>query len=153
MTYDAFLLGLGRMSLSASHSRLPTCTTHDCTADLEAHGGLYVLHSHLNHSCEPNLSVRHLDQRSALARITVLAKRAVPRGEELTITYVDPSLPVAQRRQRLLEWGFGPCECARCVREVEETAEKGLGDEDARGEGAGVMADLEAELKAGLGVV
>ncbi|EPS98900.1 hypothetical protein FOMPIDRAFT_1024458 [Fomitopsis schrenkii] len=134
-TYDAFLLGLGRMSLNQ-----------------EAHGGLYVLHSHLNHSCEPNLSVRHLDQRSALARITVLARRAVPRGEELTITYVDPGLPVAQRRRRLLEWGFGPCECARCVREAEAGAENGAGDGDAPGVDGG-MAGLEAELKAGLGVV
>lgn len=108
----------------------------------------------MNHSCAPNLSVRHLDQRSALARITVLARRAVPRGEELTITYVDPSLPVALRRRRLLEWGFGECECARCVREAGAEAERGAGGEG-QGEGSvdGGMADLEAELKAGLGVV
>ncbi|KZT68013.1 SET domain-containing protein, partial [Daedalea quercina L-15889] len=140
-TYDAFLLGLGRMSLN-----------------LEAHGGLYVLHSHLNHSCEPNLSVRHLDQRTALARITVIARRAIERGEELNITYVDPSLSVEQRRQRLLEWGFGKCECGRCVREAEALGERRTtagetGGSDAMGDANGDMADLEAELKAGLGVV
>ena len=95
--------------------------------------------------------MRHLDQRTALARITVLARRAIPRGEELTITYVDPSLPVALRRRRLLEWGFGECECARCVAEAEQGA--GGAEEGALGDGVDGMEDLEAELKAGLGVV
>ncbi|KAH9922237.1 SET domain-containing protein [Fomitopsis serialis] len=140
-TYDAFLLGLGRMSLN-----------------LEAHGGLYVLHSHLNHSCEPSLSVRHLDQRTALARVTVLARRAIPAGEELTITYVDPSLPVEQRRKRLLEWGFGKCECERCVREAKAVEERRAtagaeGGDGVDGAANGEMSDLEAELKAGLGVL
>src|SRR6267154_1036808 len=48
--------------------------------DLEAHGGLYKLHSHMNHSCNPNVSVRHLDQRTALSRITVIAKRDICRS-------------------------------------------------------------------------
>ncbi|KAJ7042933.1 hypothetical protein C8F04DRAFT_57524 [Mycena alexandri] len=65
--YDTgFLRGLGRMSLN-----------------LEAHGGLYTLHSHLNHTCVPNVSVRHLDQRRALADIEP--------GQELLITYVNPA--------------------------------------------------------------
>ncbi|KAJ7194762.1 hypothetical protein GGX14DRAFT_678455 [Mycena pura] len=55
--YDkGFLPGLGRMSLN-----------------LEAHGGLYTLHAHLNHSYAPNVSVRHIDQRHALSRITLKA--------------------------------------------------------------------------------
>ncbi|RDB23340.1 putative protein lysine methyltransferase SET5 [Hypsizygus marmoreus] len=126
--YDpGFLRGLGRMSLN-----------------LEGHGGLYVLHSHLNHSCSPNVSVRHLDKRTALARITLLAKRPIKAGEELLVTYVNPSLGVRARRQELRAWGFGDCVCARCVEEA-----KGLkdGDEDAK------MNDLAAELKAGLGVM
>ncbi|KZS95674.1 SET domain-containing protein [Sistotremastrum niveocremeum HHB9708] len=67
--YDAYLEGLSRMSLN-----------------LEAHGGLYALHSHLNHSCQPNASIRHLQQRTTLARITVLARRPIKKGEELTIS-------------------------------------------------------------------
>ncbi|KAH9943894.1 SET domain-containing protein [Amylocystis lapponica] len=122
--YDAFLRGLGRMSLN-----------------LESHGGLYVLHSHLNHSCTPNISVRHMDQRTALSRITVVARRNIAPGEELCITYVDPGLPVEQRRRQLMEWGFGTCRCVRCV--AEEGS--GVGQADA--------AELEMELKAGLGVM
>ena len=70
--------------------------------DLEAHGGLYILHSHLNHSCTPTLSVRHLDQRTALSRITVIARRNIAAGEELFITYVNPDLPLEQRRRNLM---------------------------------------------------
>ncbi|KAH8988997.1 SET domain-containing protein [Lactarius hatsudake] len=124
-TYDGFLHGLGRMSLN-----------------LEAHGGLYTLHSHLNHSCRPNVSVRHLDQRTALSRITLVAKRDIAAGEELLVTYVDPSLGVSKRRMQLGAWGFGECVCERCIEEEKETS-KPSSDVD----------DLERELKAGLGVM
>jgi hypothetical protein len=121
--------------------------------DLEAHGGLYTLHSHMNHSCSPNVSVRHLDQRAALSRITVIAKRDIAVGEELVVTYVDPSLGVRERRSQLVAWGFGQCECERCVEEERE----GKNCEDEGGgetkERSSDMIDLERELKAGLGVM
>ncbi|TBU59985.1 SET domain-containing protein [Dichomitus squalens] len=131
--YEAFLRGLGRMSLN-----------------LEAHGGLYVLHSHLNHNCDPNVSVRHLDQRTALSRITVIARRDIAPGEELLVTYVNPELSLEQRRRGLMEWGFGKCACERCRKEEKEKKESG--DAEDANEG-GDKADLEAELKAGLGVM
>lgn len=121
--------------------------------DLEAHGGLYTLHSHMNHSCSPNVSVRHIDRRTALSRITVIAKRDIAVGEEHVVTYVDPTLGVRERRSQLVAWGFGQCDCERCVEE-EGREEKGGG-----GEGEGEikersdMDDLERELKAGLGVM
>ncbi|KAK0465228.1 SET domain-containing protein [Desarmillaria tabescens] len=133
-SYEGFLRGLGRMSLN-----------------LESHGGLYLLHSHLNHSCDPNLSVRHLQQSSALARITIIAKRAILPDEELTITYVDPSLGVSQRRRALREWGFGDCTCSRCTEEAaavaEDDSQEKKGDENSLD-----MKDLEHELKEGLGL-
>ncbi|KAH7928037.1 SET domain-containing protein [Leucogyrophana mollusca] len=128
--YDAFLRGLGRMSLSWY---------------IEAHGGLYALHSHLNHSCVPNVSVRHLDQRSALARVTLIAKKDIEAGEELLVTYTDPSGSLKARRKRLSEWGFGPCQCERCL--VEERAAKESGAQDQEAD------DLADQLKAGLGVM
>ena len=154
--YDAFLRGLGRMSLSESILHV-TRTNHrsqphaapDVCSDLEAHGGLYVLHSHLNHSCTPNVSARHFDQRTALSRITLVARRDIAPGEELLITYVNPELPVEQRRRGLMEWGFGKCMCERCVKEERERKDAG----DTAGAEEGANADLEAELKAGLGVM
>jgi len=130
--YDAFLRNLGKMNLN-----------------LEAHGGLYVLHSHLNHSCDPNISVRHLDQRTALSRITVLAKKDIEPGEELLITYVNPMLSVKARREELEAWGFGKCVCERCVEEEEKQSDP----DEADSKPALDMADLEKELKAGLGVM
>lgn len=114
-------------------------------ADLEAHGGLYVLHSHINHSCEPNISIRHLDQRTALSRITVIARRNIEPGEELYISYVNPGLPLETRRQQLLEWGFGECKCSRCSTE-EKDPDRPVADK-------AVPDDMERELKEGLGVI
>jgi SET domain-containing protein len=113
--------------------------------DLEAHGGLYVLHSHINHSCAPNLSIRHLDQRTTLSRITVIARRDIEAGEELFISYVNPELPLERRRQQLMEWGFGKCTCSRCVTEEQDPARQILTKS--------AVDDLERELKAGLGVM
>ncbi|KAF5376059.1 hypothetical protein D9615_007697 [Tricholomella constricta] len=123
--YDGFLRGLGRMSLN-----------------LEAHGGLYTLHSHLNHSCTPNVSVRHND-RTSLSRIAMIAKRSIIAGEELMVTYVNPELDVRRRRRELQAWGFGECNCIRCLQEA-----KHMKPEEADG-----MDDLATELKAGLGVM
>ncbi|XP_006453847.1 hypothetical protein AGABI2DRAFT_181876 [Agaricus bisporus var. bisporus H97] len=122
-----FLRGLGRMSLN-----------------IEAHGGIYTLHSHLNHSCDPNVSIRHLDQTTALSRITVIAKRDIKVGEELLITYVDPQLPYQTRQNELKGWGFGRCTCSRCLEEV-KTVKEGEDDKE--------MTNLASELKAGLGVM
>ena len=92
----------------------------------------------------PNLSVRHVDQRSALSRITVIARRDIAPGEELFITYVDPTSSVKKRRRALAEWGFGLCNCDRCVEEA-KTAKDGDNEEETGG-------DLADELKGFLGV-
>lgn len=151
--YDAFLRNLGKMNLSAFFSYLCKHQKYSMmlyTLDLEGHGGLYVLHSHLNHSCDPNISVRHLDQRTALSRITIVAKKDIEPGEELLITYVNPMLGVKARRDELEAWGFGRCACARCVKEEKETGE---GQEASSPDDAVDMNDLQKELKAGLGVL
>jgi hypothetical protein len=94
--------------------------------------------------------VRHLDQRTSLSRITVIAKRNVAVGEELVVTYVDPSLGVCERRSQLRAWGFGQCDCKRCVEEEVEKEDKGGEREIIK---RSDMDELERELKAGLGVV
>jgi SET domain-containing protein len=83
---------------------------------MEAHGGLYMLHSHINHSCSPNVSVRHIIPNN-IQRITVIARRAIEPGEELVASYVDPSGDLWKRRRELKEWGFGICKCQRCLEE------------------------------------
>ncbi|KAH8824033.1 hypothetical protein DL96DRAFT_1532375 [Flagelloscypha sp. PMI_526] len=129
--YSGFLRGLGRMGLNT-----------------EAHGGIYVVHSHINHNCNPNISIRHLDQRTALSKITVIAKRDIEEGEELFITYVNPELPYKARQSELAEWGFGSCDCKRCMEDSKKQSKSG----EKGGEGNAAMDDLASELKAGLGV-
>lgn len=120
------------------------CKAKQIASDLEAHGGLYALHSHLNHACTPNISIRHFDQRTALSRITVVARATIEPGDELLITYVDPRSNYRERHRRLLEWGFGPCRCDRCLAEEKEAKVSGT---DADG-----MDELADQLRAGLGL-
>lgn len=89
--------------------------------------------------------MRHLDQRTALSRITVIARRDIDPGEELFISYVNPGLPLESRRQQLLEWGFGLCKCARCVAEEADPTRQAVVN--------AAPDDLEMELKASLGVI
>ncbi|KAH8104125.1 hypothetical protein BXZ70DRAFT_888652 [Cristinia sonorae] len=136
--YDAFLRNLGRMSLN-----------------LEAHGGLYVLHSHINHACSPNTSIRHFDTRTALSRITVVAKKDIEVNEELVITYVNPDPRRMDRQRQLDEWGFGQCRCARCEQEKKDEAKlltNGERHTSAVAAAEPVGDDLEKELKASFGV-
>lgn len=75
----------------------------------------------------------------------MIAKKDIQPGEELFITYVNPNLPVQERRRQLLEWGFGECNCERCVAEEQDASSTRASDER--------LDDLERELKAGLGVM
>lgn len=103
------------------------------------------MHSHLNHSCSPNVSVRHLHPQSFLSKITVRTTRKIIEGEELCITYVDPGLGVKKRRERLFEWGFGTCRCERCCIEEHEDENRETTKDDENDE-------MIRQLKAGLGV-
>ncbi|EPQ30799.1 uncharacterized protein PFL1_01700 [Pseudozyma flocculosa PF-1] len=94
--------------------------------NMESHGGLYLLHSFLNHDCRPNIKIRHVPVRGRYAsmKIAAVTSRKIKKGEELTISYVDPATVV--RRRRMVLWRdycFGPCACARCAEEVMELNE------------------------------
>jgi hypothetical protein len=106
----------------------------------------------MNHACRPNVSVRHLDQRTALARITMLAKSDIKTGQELVVTYVNPELGLKVRRAELEAWGFGECRCERCVEEeVNQAMDEG--NMEVPEEKKDEMEDLERELKVGLGMM
>ncbi|KDN43157.1 hypothetical protein RSAG8_06310, partial [Rhizoctonia solani AG-8 WAC10335] len=108
-SWGGLMEGLGKMSLN-----------------LEAHGGLFPLHSHLNHACRPNVSIRHISPDGSTnsilhspnpSRITVIAASLIPAGVELVVSYVDPSLDLRSRRRELRAWDFGICQCGRCLEE------------------------------------
>ncbi|WVQ94251.1 hypothetical protein IAU59_001330 [Kwoniella sp. CBS 9459] len=107
----------------------------------EDSGGLYALHAHLNHSCEPNVQVRNLPKdwkpppasdlpadlpppmsasNRGTNKLTMLARKTIHPGDELVISYVNQNLSRDERRTALREgYGFW-CACTRCAREKKE---------------------------------
>jgi SET and MYND domain-containing protein len=75
--------------------------------------GVFPSCSRFNHSCEPNCAQRF----DAFACVVVETTRAIKKGEELTIPYVDVSLDCATRNARLQKAFAFRCDCARCVLE------------------------------------
>ncbi|KAK9366037.1 hypothetical protein V1509DRAFT_631071 [Lipomyces kononenkoae] len=99
-SYEEYLSGIGMVNIN------------------NLDGSIYLLQSHLNHSCEPSVDVKIVGRT---AGVKVTAKRQLHPDEELTTTYVDLKKDVTFRRQKLLEgWGFW-CTCSRCMREQDLT--------------------------------
>ena len=74
--------------------------------------GLYALQGSMNHSCAAALSLRE-DACDFSATITLVANTAVAAGQELTVNYLEEGLPLQERQQGLLEYGFA-CSCSLC---------------------------------------
>ena len=74
---------------------------------------LYARISCVNHSCSPNAEVHFLGEGS---EATLLAKRTIEIGEELSISYIDDNERVSfhERRASLRDYGF-ECDCAKCT--------------------------------------
>ncbi|SPO04254.1 uncharacterized protein DNG_06937 [Cephalotrichum gorgonifer] len=73
-----------------------------------------------NHSCVPNASV-HIYGRTAI----LVSDRAIAKDEEITISYTNPSYPLAQRRQDLAKYHF-ECTCPRCADDLSPYAAAAL---------------------------
>ena len=74
--------------------------------------GLYINCSFFNHSCEPNcfyFGIANL--------LIVKAIKDIKKGEELTVSYIEPK-PMALRKNELLKWDF-TCDCKYCKQEAE----------------------------------
>ncbi|GIL65835.1 hypothetical protein Vafri_19475 [Volvox africanus] len=82
-----------------------------------------ALQSCINHSCDPNCTAAcDTGDRTVI----VLAQRDIPAGEEITVSYIDLSLPYKERQADLRDYGF-VCRCARCVAEAAEARGKRKG--------------------------
>ena len=79
--------------------------------------GIFPQAALLNHSCEPNIVLsywyRQTEHKPPLC--VGIASRAIAENEELTHSYVDASLPVAERRAQLEELRGFVCKCKRCL--------------------------------------
>jgi len=80
---------------------------------------VYMLPSLVNHDCEPNLDA---SWPAGDATLVLSARRDISPGEQLTITYIDSSLNVADR-QAQLRYGYGfACACETCREDLAEAA-------------------------------
>ncbi|KAB5596319.1 MAS20 domain-containing protein [Ceratobasidium theobromae] len=128
------------------HTRTPYGTSR------QTGSAFYRVSSYLSHSCAPNVRP---DFPAGTSELHLVASEDIPAGTELTMAYVDvrqgPSetrLEARRRRRQELArgWRFA-CECARCLKEVEE----GILNEDKKegAEGEGSKADDELDIGSG----
>ena len=75
--------------------------------------GHYQTVAFLNHSCDPNIEWRSVNGTN---EIEFVALRDIACGEELFISYIDQTLPRAERRAELLRLYKFACECTLCSR-------------------------------------
>lgn len=76
----------------------------------------------LNHSCDPNAFVRfdvspesHHPGRADPGNISIHALRDISKDEEITISYVDTTLPFESRQSELRQRYFFTCLCDLCA--------------------------------------
>lgn len=92
----------------------------DLGGDDGQHYGAFPEVGKTNHDCRPNAAY-YVDQ-STLMHITT-AVRPIKAGEEITITYLDPLAPRADRQEGVQShWGFG-CTCPHCSATADDVAE------------------------------
>ncbi|RDW63651.1 hypothetical protein BP6252_11196 [Coleophoma cylindrospora] len=75
--------------------------------------------SRFNHDCRPNAAYRFNHETMTH---NVRALRDIESGEELTLTYTNPSLSRKDRQDRLKLWGF-ECTCDLCMQDKWHTTE------------------------------
>lgn len=63
----------------------------------------------MNHSCDPNATVVFDGPKLSLRALTDILK-----GDEITITYIDPSYPFHRRQDLLKHRYFFTCACQKC---------------------------------------
>ncbi|KIX96924.1 uncharacterized protein Z520_07038 [Fonsecaea multimorphosa CBS 102226] len=77
----------------------------------------------MNHSCDPNAFVRFdipptssREEFPPYGNISVHALRPIARGEEVTVSYIDTTLPFDNRQGELKARYFFTCSCSLCSR-------------------------------------
>jgi [histone H3]-lysine4/36 N-trimethyltransferase SMYD len=75
--------------------------------------GVFPAAALLNHSCAPNCILRYRLTNEGIF-VDIVATQNISKGEELTHSYVDCSLPKTCRKKRLLEVYDFDCGCQLC---------------------------------------
>ena len=120
----------GLSSLTETNRRLLLILEVCCSGLPSGWAGLFEHVAYVNHSCAPNAAIRvsvasglSSQQSCCQYRIRFVALRAISKGEEITISYIEEGLlkqPVRSRQRYLRSWGFR-CACARCAALCDDT--------------------------------
>jgi len=74
----------------------------------------------VNHDCAPNAHYRWNSSWQRHEGVEIIANRDIKKGDEITISYIEPFIPFRQRRQLLASmYGF-TCGCAVCDERTSE---------------------------------
>lgn len=120
---DEYVALLGRLQLNGFELTAAEASAETAGKHAPIGVGVFPSAARFNHSCEANAEQR-FDKHGC---IVVETRRAVPRGEELTIPYVDERLGWRERNERLRKNFAFTCECAKCKREREAEGERKRG--------------------------
>ncbi|KAG5524985.1 hypothetical protein RHGRI_031610 [Rhododendron griersonianum] len=106
------LPGIGIKEIAENFSKL-ACNAHTiCDSELRPLGtGLYPVISIINHSCLPN-AVLVFKGRLAVVR----AVQHIPKGTEVSISYIETAGSTMTRQKALKEQYFFSCSCPRCAK-------------------------------------
>jgi SET domain len=76
---------------------------------------MFSTHACFNHSCRPNARAVGSSRDTRGVRMKVVAMRRIEPDEQLTISYIDESLPTSARQKHLqVSYGF-VCRCEKCL--------------------------------------
>jgi len=78
------------------------------------HSGVFKYISRANHSCAPSATYYWSYDTFQLS---LISNKNIRKGEEITVAYVEPSMPKADRRERLRSWYYFDCACEKCQSE------------------------------------
>ncbi|SAM09195.1 hypothetical protein [Absidia glauca] len=77
-------------------------------------GGMYLVHSHINHNCTPNVSIDYPSTQQTQYKLMVRAIRDIKKDEQLFESYVNPRWNKETRQNYLSKSYMFDCKCERC---------------------------------------
>ncbi|KAI8071035.1 hypothetical protein BC940DRAFT_317419 [Gongronella butleri] len=77
-------------------------------------GGLYMIHSHINHNCHPNVAIEYNPTARSQYKLMVRAIRDIAKDEQLFESYVNPRWDKETRQNYLAKSYLFDCKCDRC---------------------------------------
>lgn len=80
-------------------------------------GGMYLVQSHMNHNCWPNVAIEYPNRMSQY-KLAVRALRDIKAGDQLCETYVNPRWDKETRSNYLDKSYMFKCQCERCEKDL-----------------------------------